>query len=70
MAYLVGTAAEGAAQLQSETTYTVAADPYLPIQVIEPACGRAASIEEAKARFLANWQKYRADSTPAPRPSI
>jgi hypothetical protein len=24
-------------QLQSETTYTVAADPYLPIQVIEPA---------------------------------
>jgi hypothetical protein len=32
--------------------------------------GRAASIEEAKAQFLANWQKYRADSTPAPRPSI
>jgi hypothetical protein len=31
---------------------------------------RAASIEEAKAHFLANWQKYRADSTPAPRPSI
>jgi hypothetical protein len=30
-------AAKGAAQLQSETTYTVAADPYLPIQVIEPA---------------------------------
>jgi hypothetical protein len=25
-------AAKGAAQLQSETTYTVAADPYLPIQ--------------------------------------
>jgi hypothetical protein len=30
-------AAKGAAQLQSETTYTVVADPYLPIQVIEPA---------------------------------
>ena len=30
-------AAKGAAQLQSETTYTIAADPYLPIQVIEPA---------------------------------
>jgi hypothetical protein len=30
-------AAKGAAQLRSETTYTVAADPYLPIQVIEPA---------------------------------
>jgi hypothetical protein len=30
-------AAKGAAQLQSETTYTVAAHPYLPIQVIEPA---------------------------------
>jgi hypothetical protein len=29
--------AKGAAQLQSETTYTVAADPHLPIQVIEPA---------------------------------
>jgi hypothetical protein len=32
--------------------------------------GRAASIEEAKAQFLANWQKCRTDSTPAPRPSI
>jgi hypothetical protein len=30
-------AAKGAAQLQNETTYTVAADPYLPIQVIQPA---------------------------------
>ena len=30
-------AAKGAAQSQSEMTYTVAADPYLPIQVIEPA---------------------------------
>jgi hypothetical protein len=30
-------AAKGAARLQSETTYTVVADPYLPIQVIEPA---------------------------------
>ena len=30
--------------------------------------GRAASIEEAKARFLTNWQKCRADSTPASRP--
>jgi len=32
--------------------------------------GRAASIEEAKAQFLANWQKCRTDSTPAPRLSI
>jgi len=27
--------------------------------------GRAASLEEAKAQFLSNWQKCRADSTPS-----
>jgi hypothetical protein len=32
--------------------------------------GRAASIEEARAQFLVNWQKCRADSTPAPRPLL
>ena len=32
--------------------------------------GRAASIEEAKAQFLANWQKWRTDSTPTGHPSI
>ena len=31
--------------------------------------GRAPSLEEAKAQFLANWQRYRTDSAPAPRPS-
>ena len=32
--------------------------------------GRAASIEEAKALFLRNWQKCRTDSTPTGHPSI
>ena len=36
-AMLSAQAAKGATQLPSEMTYTVAADPYLPIQVIEPA---------------------------------
>ena len=45
---------------------TVYVNPMLGIAT----SGRAASTGEAKARFLANWQKYRADSTPAPRPSI
>jgi hypothetical protein len=31
--------------------------------------GRAPTIEEAKAQFLASWQRYRGDSTPTPRPS-
>jgi hypothetical protein len=26
--------------------------------------GRAASLDEAKAQFLSNWQRCRADSTP------
>jgi hypothetical protein len=36
-AMLSAQAAKGATQLPSEMTYTVAADPYLPIQMIEPA---------------------------------
>jgi hypothetical protein len=47
----------------SITTYV---DPKLGIT----RSGHAASIEEAKAQFLANWQKCRTDSSPAPRPSI
>jgi hypothetical protein len=31
--------------------------------------GRAASIDEAKAQFLTNWQKCRTDSTPPARSS-
>ena len=31
--------------------------------------GRVPTIEEAKAQFLASWQKCRRNSTPAPRPS-
>ena len=31
--------------------------------------GRAPSLEEAKAQFLANWQRYRTDSTPPARSS-
>jgi hypothetical protein len=45
---------------------TVYVNPMLGITT----SGRAASIGEAKAHFLANWQKCRTDSTPAPRPSI
>jgi hypothetical protein len=45
---------------------TVYVNPMLGIAT----SGRAASIGEAKAHFLANWQKCRTDSTPAPRPSI
>jgi hypothetical protein len=44
--------------------------PYVNPMLGVVTSGRAASIEEAKAQFLANWQKCRADSTPAPRPSI
>jgi hypothetical protein len=40
-------------------------DPKLGIT----ASGRAASLEEAKAQFLTNWQKCRTDSTPARRGS-
>ena len=32
--------------------------------------GRVPTLEQAKARFLENWQKCRADSTPTDRPSI
>ena len=32
--------------------------------------GRAATLEEAKARFLSNWQKCRTNSTPMDLPSI
>jgi len=44
---------------------TVHVNPMLGITT----SGRAASIEDAKAQFLTNWQKCGADSTPAPRPS-
>ena len=44
---------------------TVYVNPMLGITT----SGRAASIEAAKAQFLANWQRCRADSTPAPRRS-
>jgi hypothetical protein len=32
--------------------------------------GQTASLQQAKARFLENWQKCRPDSTPTERPSI
>ena len=43
---------------------TVYVNPMLGITT----SGRAASIEDAKAQFLTNWQKCRADSTPASSP--
>jgi hypothetical protein len=42
---------------------TVYVNPKLGINT----SGRAPSLEAAKAQFLTNWQKCRADSTPAPR---
>ena len=45
---------------------TVYVNPMLGIAT----SGRAPSLDAAKMQFLTNWQKYRADSTPAPRPSI
>jgi hypothetical protein len=38
---------------------TVYVDPKLGITT----SGRAASLDEAKAQFLSNWQRFRADST-------
>ena len=43
---------------------TVYVNPMLGITT----SGRAGRIEDAKAQFLTNWQKCRADSTPASRP--
>jgi hypothetical protein len=40
-----------------------------PLATAITTSGRAASIGEAKAQFLANWQKCRTDSTPRPHGS-
>jgi hypothetical protein len=53
-------------ELQWFWSITVYVDPKLGIRT----SGRAASLEAAKAQFLTNWQKCRADSTPPPRPSM
>jgi hypothetical protein len=50
-------------ELRWFSSITVYVNPMLGIVT----SGRAPTIEEAKAQFLASWQKCRSDSTPVPR---
>jgi DNA invertase Pin-like site-specific DNA recombinase len=57
--------AAGRAAVQTRARDRANVDPARSIST----SGRTASMEEAKAQFLASWEKCRSDSTRVPRPS-